>query len=392
MTGAPVSSRWRLNPGADLSARAHFQPLSRSRVLMTVDAAGGVWRYAMELARGLKPLGFETVFVGQGPLPSPAQRAEAEEAGDLAWIDGPLDWMARSEDELAGFPGSLSALIEKWRADIVHLNYPSQSCGLPVHVPVLAVSHSCVASWWQAVKATPLPAEWRWQVRRQREGLRRADAIVTPSESHSALVQSLYGPLQQIHVVPNAISAVLPSGSKDDIVFAAARWWDEGKNAGILDRAAAALPWPVFMAGPAYGPGGQHVTIEHAANEDLPYAEVLRRVVRAGIFVSPSLYEPFGLAALEAARAGAALVLSDIPTYRELWRDAALFFDRRDPDDLVAKVEQLIANPPLKADLGRAAAARSWRFTPEVQARQMARIYGDLLERAQPQAALERRA
>jgi glycosyltransferase involved in cell wall biosynthesis len=392
MTDLSASPRRLLRSGADLSASARFQPLSRSRVLMTVDAAGGVWRYAMELARGLKPLGFDSVLVGQGPAPSPSQRAEAERAGDLVWIDGPLDWMARSEDELSRFPATLSALIEEWRADIVHLNYPSQSCGLTVDAPVLVVSHSCVASWWRSVKGTPLPVEWRWQARRQREGLAEADAVVTPSRSHLDLLRSLYGPLPRAHVVPNAISAILPRDAKDDLVFAAARWWDEGKNAAVLDRAACLLSWPVFMAGPAKGPGGQHLAIEHAGNEDLSYSELRRRVGRAGIFVSPSLYEPFGLAALEAARAGAALVLSDIPTYRELWQDAALFFDPRNAGDLAAKVEYLIAHPRLRTDQGRAAARHSWRFTPEIQARKMAGLYGDLLERARPPAVLERRA
>ena len=392
MTGLPVSPRRLLHPGADLSARAHFQSFARSRLLMTVDAAGGVWRYAMELARGLRPLGFDTVFVGQGPLPSQAQQMEAEDVGALAWIDGPLDWMARSEDELSRFPATLSALIEEWRADIVHLNYPSQACGLTVDAPMLTVSHSCVASWWRVVKGTPLPPEWRWQARRQCEGLHQADAVVTPSVSHSELLRGVYGALPEIHVVPNAISAILPGEAKDDFVFAAARWWDEGKNAAVLDRAASAVSWPVFMAGPVEGPGGQRVAIEHAANEDLPYADVLRRVARAGIFVSPSLYEPFGLAALEAARAGAALVLSDIPTYRELWRGAALFFDSREAGDLAARIEQLVANPPLRTALGRAAAARSLRFTPEIQARRMAGIYDALLERARPIADLERLA
>jgi glycosyltransferase involved in cell wall biosynthesis len=356
---------------------------------MTVDAAGGVWRYAMELARGLKPFGFDTVFAGQGPMPSPSQRAEAEEIGPVVWIAGPLDWMARSEDELAGFPASLSALVEEWQADVVHLNYPSQCCGLPIDVPVLAVSHSCVASWWQVVKGGPLPAEWQWQARRQWEGLHRADAVVTPSVSHLDLLRSLYGPLPQAQMVANALSVDPRNEAKDETIFAAARWWDEGKNAALLDRAAAAVSWPVFMAGPADGPGGQHVGIEHAANEELPHAELLNRVARAGIFVSPSLYEPFGLAALEAARAGVVLILSDIPTYREFWHGAAVFFDPRDAGALAKRLQRLIANPRLRAVLGQAAAARSLRFTPEVQARKMADIYSDLLERALPKAALE---
>ena len=48
-------------------------------------------------------------------------------------------------------------------------------------------------------------------------------------------------------------------------------------------------------------------------------------MARTAVFVSPALYEPFGLAVLEAAQAGCALVLSDIPTFRELWDGVALF-------------------------------------------------------------------
>ena len=51
---------------------------------------------------------------------------------------------------------------------------------------------------------------------------------------------------------------------------------------------------------------------------------------RSAIFAAPSRYEPFGLAVVEAAISGAALVLADIPTFRELWSDAALFVS---PDD-----------------------------------------------------------
>ena len=49
----------------------------------------------------------------------------------------------------------------------------------------------------------------------------------------------------------------------------------------------------------------------------------------AAIFARPARYEPFGLAILEAAQAGCALVLGDIPSLRELWADAALLRRRR---------------------------------------------------------------
>ena len=47
--------------------------------------------------------------------------------------------------------------------------------------------------------------------------------------------------------------------------------------------------------------------------------DLLALMRRAGVFVVPALYEPFGLAALEAASGACPLVLADIPSLRELW-------------------------------------------------------------------------
>ena len=68
------------------------------RTLMTLEAVGGVWRYAMDLAATLRDHGVTTVFAGFGPLPSEAQRQEAEGIGELVWNNAPLDWTADSAD------------------------------------------------------------------------------------------------------------------------------------------------------------------------------------------------------------------------------------------------------------------------------------------------------
>ena len=54
-------------------------------------------------------------------------------------------------------------------------------------------------------------------------------------------------------------------------------------------------------------------------------------------------YEPFGLAVLEAAQAGMRLVLSDIPSFRELWDGAATFVASRRADLLPALRHALAA-------------------------------------------------
>ncbi len=88
-------------------------------------------------------------------------------------------------------------------------------------------------------------------------------------------------------------------------------------------------------------------------------------MARTLVFAAPALYEPFGLAILEAAGSGMALVLGDIPTLRELWNDAAIFVDPADDAALAEAIARLHAEPELAAALGAAAQARAARYPSE---------------------------
>ena len=182
--------------------------------------------------------------------------------------------------------------------------------------------------------------------------------------------------------VANASRAPLGEPSEGDgSVIAAARWWDMGKNGDCLAAAAAALPGrAVTMAGPCRGPGGLRFQCSAARLAGpLPHAEVMALMARASLFVSPSRYEPFGLAALEAARAARPLLLADIAVYRELWQGAARFFDPSDPAALAREIERLLAAPAERQALARAARARAMTFTREAQGRAMLDIYEEAL-------------
>jgi glycosyltransferase involved in cell wall biosynthesis len=96
---------------------------------------------------------------------------------------------------------------------------------------------------------------------------------------------------------------------------------------------------------------------------------------RASVFVAPARYEPFGLGVLEAARAGCALVLADIPSLRELWSGAATFVDALDSEALGAALAQLLSDDEERAHLGRAAQMRARRYTVERMTRAYRHLY-----------------
>lgn len=356
-----------------------------TRILMTIDAVGGVWRYAMELAAALRSEGMTVIFAGVGPPPGPMQIREAERLGTLAWLDEPLDWMAGSERELDNLPCTLQQLVKRHAVDVVHLNLPSQAYGLTLDVPLLVASHSCPITWWHAMRDGPLPVSWQWLRQRTASGLRQAAIAIAPSQSHARLLERDYGPLPDLEVVHNAIAGTPWDGPKESFIFAAARWWDEGKNGFLLDAAAKDALRPVVMAGPTTGPNGQRFEILNARNVgEIPHGRVLDFMRRAAVFVSPSLYEPFGLAALEAARSRAALLLADIPTYRELWDGAAIFFDPRSPDSLRSAINKLSRDEDLASEWGERARAHSRQFDPARQAKSMAGLYRRLIRNSAP--------
>jgi glycosyltransferase involved in cell wall biosynthesis len=336
------------------------------RILLTLDAVGGVWRYALDLTRSLTARGLEVVLVGLGPRPTRDQHAELELLArkKVFWLDEPLDWMASHEGELRPLRTRLGHIVEDHGIDLLHLNLPSQANGLSVQRPVVAMSHSCVTTWWRTVRRTPLPPELRWHFDCNRGGLTRADLVLAPSRSHAADLLRAYGPIQALRVVHNASELERLPAPKEPFVLAAARWWDEGKNGRVLDRAAARCPWPVRVAGALRGPNGESFSFHDAAPlGQLGAGDVQELMGQAAIFAAPSRFEPFGLSVLEAALREAALVLADIPTFRELWSGVAVFADPEDPAAWSDAFDRLARDSEQRMLLGRLARARAEQFS-----------------------------
>ena len=337
------------------------------RVLLTSDAVGGVWRYSLAIAAGIAHGGWHCTLATMGPPPSRRQREEASAIAGCTLIDTelPLDWTASGRPAMAHAAAWLARLARDAQVRTVHLHTPALAA-FDWPVPTVAVAHSCVGGWWRAVHGqTVPPAEFRWRMDLMQEGLGRAAAIIAPSRAASEALGGIYAAGRPIDIVHNGLAAsAAPSAKRARRVLAAGRLWDGGKNFAVLDRAAMSLDAPVDAAGPAQGPGGASFAASglHLLG-NLAQDELRDAMARAAVFAAPSIYEPFGLAVLEAAQMGTPLVLSDISSFRELWDGAATFIDPHDPDAWVAGLSAVLASPARAALLGDRARARSCRYT-----------------------------
>lgn len=343
-------------------------PQPVQRLLLTTDAVGGVWRYAVDLAAGLAGHGTETVLAVMGPAATDAQRREAAAVPGLHLVQTtlPLDWTADSPADLAHSTSTVQALAAQTGCTGVHLHAPALAGSTPWPVPAIAVAHSCVGTWWRAMRgAQDMPPDFRWRTDAAAAGLHGAAAVIAPTAAHAALVQEVYGPVRMQVVHNGRDPAPLPPGPRNRAVLMAGRLWDEAKGAACLDAAAAGLGVPVRAAGPVQGPNGASVALPNLRLlGTLDQAGMAAAYAGATVFASPARYEPFGLAVLEAAQAGMALVLSDRPGFRELWDGAALFVGHG--DDLHPALCRALDNPePLAA----AARQRATRYGTEAMTR-----------------------
>jgi phosphatidyl-myo-inositol alpha-mannosyltransferase len=370
-----------------MSASSDHGP--KLRVLMTADAVGGVWQYAVDLAVGLRAHGVETTLAVLGPVPSADQQRRAEASGvKLVQTGLPLDWTADGRDEVEEAGRAIARLAAAIEPDIVHLNAPALAASASFSSPVVSVCHSCVATWWRAVRGGPLPEAFVWRTDLVRQGYRAASMLLAPTSAFAHATALCYDLARTPHVVRNGRRTLQDShrgGSSKTFVFTAGRLWDEGKNLAGIDRAAARLSIPVVAAGPLQGPNGARVEARHvAALGRLSDADVARYLSAGPIFLSAARYEPFGLAVLEAAQAGCALVLSDIPTFRELWDGAAVFVSPDDDRGMAASIERLAGDADERSRMGEAARSKAAAYSVEAMSAGVLSAYRSVLSTKNP--------
>jgi len=361
-------------------------------VLITSDTVGGVWTYTQELVTGLAQAGHRVTLVSFGKLPLPHQTAWMHTLAGLDYrpTEYRLEWMEVAERDIEESRRYLELLVEEVQPDVLHF---SQYCygDIAVDVPRIVVAHSDVVSWWVAVHGKE-PDETPWIRRYQehvRRGLSAADLVVAPSQWMLDAVTRHYVNPREGMVIHNGRTPELfdRREKREDFVLSVGRIWDQAKQASLLMEADTSAR--VRIVGWEQEPGREskeslligRPNVELLGQKSQEELQLL--FAAAAIYAATSRYEPFGLAPLEAALSGCALVMNDNPVFHELWGDAALSFQKNDASDLARVIAELRANSEMRDDYAERAYRRACEhFTATRMVEEYEAVYQEICSHA----------
>jgi glycosyltransferase involved in cell wall biosynthesis len=323
-------------------------------VVVTADSLSGSWTYARELVTGLVTRGVRVTLVSFGEIPLPEQTSWMDHLHGLDYRPTAfhLEWMQEAEEDLPESSAFLAALVRELRPDILHLN---QFCygNLQVDVPRVVMAHGDLITWTHAVhNHAPRASSMTWYRNTVVAGLAGADAVVAPSEWMLDRISACYARPQRGKVIYPGRNPIFfnPYVSKDDCVLAVGRMVDAGKQVFLLTQQPYSVP--ICIVGAEHTVPVPRIPIRadvKVATDQTsvairgPQTEAQLRALysRASIYAATARYEPLGMAALEAAFSRCAIVANDIPSFREIWGDAALYFRTNDAASLAENVRML---------------------------------------------------
>jgi glycosyltransferase involved in cell wall biosynthesis len=247
--------------------------------------------------------------------------------------------------------------------DLIYYRHPTPPRDLPAFVRGLWRLYHL--AWWP-----------------QRLLLNRSDAVVTVSETTKGLIAEHRLTKRPVHVVPNAADmpelapgrAERTAAESKSLVYMGS--FMPYKDVDTLVRAAALLPeYTLHLMSRVSDAERQRLTelapgsriVFHDGASDEEYAETL---AAATALVTASHDEGFGIPLVESMTLGTPVVVSDIPIFREIGGEAALYFDADAPEQVAAKVRHL-EEDGVWAARSAAARAQAARYTWEGSAERL---------------------
>lgn len=357
-------------------------------ILMTTDTVGGVWTYSLSLCHALQEYDIKIHLAAMGGWASEIQKKEVQELPHVKLYESnyKLEWMDNPWEDVQKAHQWLHSLYLQIQPDLIHLNnfakiHPDWNC------PIITVYHSCVATWWQAVKSSPLPEHWHTYLQQLRETTAASDVVVAPSRAMLQQAVKIHRISSPTKVIYNAREVKYSSAiKKEKFIFCIGRIWDEAKNLQLVASIAKDLPWPVFIAGNHKNPNGAAIQLKNVkCLGQLSNREVQEWMQRAAIFISPTKYEPFGLAILEAAKAKCALVISKLDSLREIFGENATYIHPDDKTELLSQLLHLIKNDKKRIRLAQSAWQQAQQYTLAREGKAYGQLYQHLLHQYKKQ-------
>jgi glycogen synthase len=366
---------------------------------------GGIAAHVDGLARALVGAGHEVVvFTLQRHEPGTPDVADDEVVDgvrvvraniDLPWLpEGDLvARMASANHRLVG----LAAQLGDWRPDVVHAHdwlvaWAGDTLKTLWDRPLVATVHATERGRHGGHVPPGMPAainaiEW-WLTYQAREVIACSKFMVRE------IVSGFELPVGKVHLVPNGVDPALwklPSNApeREPLVVAWGRVQYE-KGFQVLVRAISELRSRVpglrcIIAGRgSYLPELQsQIDVEGVTDiVDLagfvPDQDLRRILQRAGCVIIPSLYEPFGIVALEGMAAGAPTIVARTGGLAEIvdGTGAGLLFEPGNHHDLAERIETVLTDPALAHEMAtRAAALIADHYTWEAIAASTASVY-----------------
>jgi glycosyltransferase involved in cell wall biosynthesis len=110
---------------------------------------------------------------------------------------------------------------------------------------------------------------------------------------------------------------------------------------------------------------------------DLPPGQIRWLYRHAIAVVMPTMFEGFGMPAVEALACGCPLICSDLPALREIAGETAIYFPPGNVQEMVQSMQRIRASPQLRSNLIQAGPEAAKEFTWESAARKMLRIFAE---------------
>lgn len=307
----------------------------------------------------------------------PASRQDSKLKIKKNWkiISTNIHW--HSLEEQIKFP----QIINKENLDLMH--FPYFSVPISYHKPFIVTIHDLILHHYATGEATTRSQlvyylklfGYKFIMKKSAQNARKI--ISVSNSTKQEIIEHLHIPQEKISVIYEGVSLTLPNPPLSWRELGIVSSPDKGRSGGVLlnyflhvgnlyphknmdlllktfvkIKDEKNLPVKLVIAGKKdyfYQKFKKKVKELDLQNQVIFLGEVteekLYRLYQNAIaLISPSLMEGFDLPTIEAMSNNCLVLASDIPVHKEICRDTAIYFDPKNPEDLITKIKEIYSN------------------------------------------------